>query len=148
MMGASKYQTRFDLLKRKATGVAEEIEPAKQALFDRGHEAERVARPIVEAMIGEELFPATVTAEVFGLPLLASMDGITMMEEIIWETKLLNQPLKKAVEQGELDLHYAYQLEQSFLYLAPSSATSRPATEQKKARSVCGTFRFQICAPN
>lgn len=114
-MGVSKYMTRSDLLKRKATGVDEEIEPAKQSLFDRGHEAERLVRPIAEQKIGEELFPATVTAEVDGLPLLASLDGMNMLNDTTWETKLLNESLKQAIGAGTLDLHYRYQVEQQLL---------------------------------
>ncbi len=115
MMGVSKYQTRTDLLKRKSTGIAEEAEPAKQALFDRGHEAERQARPIVESCIEEELFPATVTRDVDGLPLLASLDGITMGGNTIWENKLLNESLKNDVIECNLGPHYAYQIEQQLL---------------------------------
>jgi putative phage-type endonuclease len=139
MMGVSKYQTRSDLLKRKATGIADEIEPAKQTLFDRGHEAERLARPIVEEMIGEELFPATVTREVDGLPLLASLDGITMDGTVIWETKLLNASLQDAIAMSELDLHYFYQIEQQLLVTGAEKCyfTASDGTEE-------GTFGMWI----
>jgi predicted phage-related endonuclease len=50
MLGASKYQTRADLMKRKATGLAEEIDAATQRRFDAGHAAEAAARPIVESI--------------------------------------------------------------------------------------------------
>lgn len=115
MLGASKYQTRADLIKRKATGLAEEIDAATQRRFDAGHAAEAAARPIVEGIIGDDLYPVTMTADVNGLPLLASMDGLTMLGDTGWETKLLNQGLRADVEAGTLDEHYTVQMEQQLM---------------------------------
>jgi putative phage-type endonuclease len=115
MLGVSKYQTRADLIKRKATGLAEEIDAGTQRRFDAGHEAEAAARPIVESHLGDDLYPITMTADVNGLPLLASMDGLTMMGDVGWETKLLNQDLRAAVEAGTLDEHYTVQMEQQLM---------------------------------
>ena len=115
MLGVSKYQTRADLIKRKATGLAEEIDAGTQRRFDDGHAAEAAARPIVEGIIGDDLYPVTMTADVNGLPLLASMDGLTMMGDVGWETKLLNQDLRAAVEAGALDEHYTVQMEQQLM---------------------------------
>lgn len=115
MLGVSKYQTRADLLKRKATGLVEEVDAATQRRFDDGHAAEAAARPIVEGIISDDLYPVTMTADVDGLPLLASMDGLTMLGDTGWETKLLNQGLRAAVEAGTLDEHYTVQMEQQFM---------------------------------
>lgn len=115
MLGVSKYQTRSDLLKRKATGISADVDAHTQRRFDDGHIAEAAARPIVEGIIGEELFPVTMTAYVDGLPLLASMDGLTMLGDTGWETKLLNQELRADVEAGELSEHYTAQLEQQLM---------------------------------
>lgn len=115
MLGLSKYQSRQELLRQKATGHAPEVSEQKQRLFDRGHEAEAAARPIVEEIIGDELFPATGTLEVDGLPLLASFDGITMDESLVWENKLFNASLVNDIESGALDNHYWPQLEQQLL---------------------------------
>jgi len=115
MLGVSKYQTRADLLKRKATGLVEEVDSATQRRFDDGHAAEAAARPIVEGIIGDDLYPVTMTADVNGLPLLASMDGLTMLGDTGWETKLLNQDLRAAVEAGTLDEHYTVQMEQQLM---------------------------------
>lgn len=78
MLGLSKFKRRDQLLREKATGITEYVDAAKQRLFDAGHAAEDAARPIVEKMIGEDLFPATGTREVEGLPMLASFDGINI----------------------------------------------------------------------
>ena len=113
--GESKYQKRGDLLKQKATGIIPEVDAAKQRLFDAGHAAEAAARPIVESQLGSKLFPATMSAEIEGLPLLASLDGITMFGDVIWENKLLNESLKADVLSCKLDNHYALQIEQQLL---------------------------------
>ncbi|MEY4713307.1 MAG: hypothetical protein RIS88_2757 [Pseudomonadota bacterium] len=115
MMGVSKYVSRTELLRRKATGAAEEVGAAKQALFDRGHAAEAAARPLIEAELGEDLFPVTATVEVDGLRLLASLDGLTMAEDLVWECKLWNEELAAAVRAGSLPPHYIVQLDQELL---------------------------------
>ncbi len=107
MMGASKYMTRNDLLKLKATGIGEEIDANKQRLFDRGHDAEAAIRPHIEEMLGEDLYPATgVDGE-----LLASFDGITMGEDTVFEHKLWNEGLAAAVRSRHLKPEYYWQLE-------------------------------------
>lgn len=115
MMGESKYQTRDALLKAKATGITEEVSASKQFVFDRGHQVEAMARPIVEATIEDDLFPSTCTEVVDGLNLLASLDGLTMDEQIIWECKLLNESLRQAVLADELEPTYYWQLEHQLL---------------------------------
>jgi putative phage-type endonuclease len=114
IMGASKFTSRSDLLKQKATGIAPEVTPQKQALFDRGHAAEAGAREIVEEMIGEPLFPATAVHDTDD-SLLASFDGITMTEDRIMECKLWSESLAAQVRAGELEPHYYWQLEAQLL---------------------------------
>ncbi|QYY83993.1 YqaJ viral recombinase family protein [Pseudomonas germanica] len=111
MMGASKYQTRTDLLTMKKTGIAPEVTQAQQYIFDRGHATEALARPLVEVMIGEELYPVVGTDG----NLLASMDGATMLGETLFEHKLWSESLVAQVKAGELDPHYYWQLEQQLL---------------------------------
>lgn len=115
MMGASKYLSRLELIKQKATGIAQEIDAAKQRLFDAGHEAEAAARPLIEAQICEDLYPVTVSVEIDGLPLLASMDGLTMDESTGWECKLYNKSLEAQILNEDIDPHYYWQLEQQAL---------------------------------
>lgn len=115
MMGASKYQTRTELLRQKHTGIAAEVDENTQRLFDRGHAAEAAARPLVEDIIGDDLSPMTGALEVDGLPLLASFDGVTQGRDIVWESKLYNAGLAEQVSAGELDPHYYWQIEQQLL---------------------------------
>jgi predicted phage-related endonuclease len=114
MMGASKYTSRGDLLHQKALGLVPEVSAATQALFNRGHAAEDAARPIVEKMIGEALYPATAVHDEDDR-LLASFDGASMAEDVIFEHKLWSEPLAAQVQSGILDMHYVWQLEQQLL---------------------------------
>lgn len=111
MMGASKYQTRNDLLAMKKTGIVEEVTPQQQAIFDRGHATEELARPLVEEMLGEELYPIVGTSG----NLLASMDGATMLGDTLFEHKLWNQKVVAQIRAGELEPNYYWQLEQQLL---------------------------------
>ncbi|WP_136474518.1 YqaJ viral recombinase family protein [Pseudomonas sp. DG56-2] len=111
MMGASKYQTRNDLLAMKKTGIVPDVTPQQQAIFDRGHATEELARPLVEDMIGEELYPIVGTSG----NLLASMDGATMMGDTLFEHKLWNEKVVAQIRAGDLEAHYYWQLEQQLL---------------------------------
>lgn len=116
MMGCSPYETRSALLRRKASGIAEEPDAARQRLFERGHEAEAAARPIAETIIGEELYPATMTAEIDGLPLLASLDGLTIDGAVAWEHKLMSGRIISALDEtGEPPIDHIWQMEQQLL---------------------------------
>lgn len=111
MMGASKYQTRTELLTQKKTGISPDVTPQQQRIFDRGHATEALARPLVEVMIGEELYPIVGSKG----NLLASMDGATMMGETLFEHKLWNESLVAQVRAENLAPHYYWQLEQQLL---------------------------------
>ncbi|MDI2589986.1 YqaJ viral recombinase family protein [Pseudomonas sp. 681] len=111
MKGASKYQTRTDLLTLKKTGIPPDVTPPQQYIFDRGHATEASARPLVEGLIGEELYPVVGTLG----NLLASMDGMTMLGETLFEHKLWNESLAAQVKAEDLEPHYYWQLEQQLL---------------------------------
>lgn len=111
MMGASKYQTRTDLLAIKKTGITPDVTSSQQFIFDKGHATEALARPLTEALIGEELYPIVATEG----NLLASMDGATMLGETLFEHKLWNESVVAQVKAGELAPHYYWQLEQQLL---------------------------------
>lgn len=111
MMGASKYQTRTELLTLKKTGIAPEVTQSQQYIFDKGHATEALARPLVEEMIDEDLFPVVATEG----NLLASMDGANMMCDTLFEHKLWNESLVAQVKAEDLAPHYYWQLEQQLL---------------------------------
>jgi len=111
MMGASKYQSRTDLLIAKKTGITTDVTPSQQFIFDKGHATEALARPLTEALIGEELYPIVATEG----NLLASMDGATMLGETLFEHKLWNESVVAQMKAGDLAPHYYWQLEQQLL---------------------------------
>lgn len=114
MMGDSKYLTRAKLLHQKATGEVPEVTPAQQRIFDKGHAAEDAARPLAESIIDDELFPSTAISDEYDW-MLASFDGVTMLDDVVFEHKLLNKHLIYDVQNKCLDLHYVWQLEQQLL---------------------------------
>ncbi len=117
MLGTSKYKTRNDLLREKTTGEKEVISKSKQAIFDKGHAAEERTRPIIEEQIGEELYPVVATSEQRPM-IAASFDGITMLEDIIWENKMFNQELADYInEHNDLPNTHWPQVEQQ-LYVS------------------------------
>lgn len=116
MLGVSKYMTRSELLTQKKTGITQEVDAAKQRLFDAGHEAEAKAiKHVEEEILKQGLWPQVLVREVDGLPLLASLDGLTMDDTIIWENKLWNEELAQACAAGELEPHYWAQLEHQLI---------------------------------
>ena len=112
MMGASKQMKRTELLHAKKTGLDRDVSWwVQKNLFDKGHEAEALARPILEGRIGEDLFPVVGTEG----DLLASLDGCTILGDVLFEHKMWNEQLAADVRAGTLDPHYYWQLEQQLL---------------------------------
>lgn len=116
MMGCSPYQTRNELLRQKAHGAVQEVSPAQQRVFDAGHAAEAAFLPHAETLLGCELYPVTVTREVEGLPLLASMDGLSMDGLVGFEHKVANAATLDHVRAtGTPPDHHVWQLEHQML---------------------------------
>jgi len=113
MMGESKYMGRDELLRMKFTGESKPISSHMQKIFDKGHATEEMARPIVEKIIEDDLYPVTGLLE--NSKILASFDGLTMMEDIAFEHKLYNATLAENVRNNVLEPHYYWQLEQQLL---------------------------------
>lgn len=111
MMGESKYTTRNELLKQRATGIIPEIDSGTQYLFDKGHAAEAAIRPHAEKIVGDDLY-AMVGVEG---SLLASFDGITMDESTIFEHKLWSESAAAMVRSGTLEPAYYWQVEHQLL---------------------------------
>lgn len=118
MMGVSPYMTRSELLRQKATGIIPEVDAATQRRFDDGHATEAAFRPVVERIIGEDLYPVVGTLEYTGLPLLASFDGLTMDWQTGYEHKRINNDLR-ALREADAPMvpadQYVWQLEQQML---------------------------------
>jgi putative phage-type endonuclease len=114
-MGMSKYMTRAELIARIATSIVPEVDAATQRRFDKGHEVEAAARPLAEEIIGESLYPVVLAADVDGLPVSASLDGIDVMDETTWEHKQANAELIASLESGVIPVQYHPQLEQGLM---------------------------------
>lgn len=109
MLGISSLVKRNELLHMKATGTAQEFsEWVQKHILDYGHQVEALARPLVEDLIGEDLYPVTCSDG----RLSASCDGLTMGEDIAFEHKQWNQALAEAVAAGQLPDEYMPQCQQ------------------------------------
>lgn len=113
--GVSRYMTRSELLRQKATGITPEHDDRTLARFAEGHRVEELARPLAEAYLGEELSNVTMTAVADGLPLLASLDGINFDGDISWECKLWTESLAEQVRTNNLSAQYTVQMDQQQL---------------------------------
>lgn len=112
MLGASTNHTRTDLIRELAAGVPREFSDfVQERVIDPGHEFEAQARAIAEQLVGEDLYPVTGVAGKYS----ASFDGLTLLEDIAWEHKRLNQTLRDAMFDGctgtDLPLMYQIQME-------------------------------------
>lgn len=114
IFGESKYKSRTVLLNEKK-GVKEKVSDHLQKLFDKGHETEDKARDLLEFETAETFEPIVATLEVEGLPLLASLDGISEDRKTIFEHKLWNEVLAENVRNQVLEPTYYWQLEQQLL---------------------------------
>jgi len=112
-MGCSPYMTRTELLHWLHTGISPEVDPVTQRRFDDGHRFEALARPLAEEIIGEDLYPVTGVNGRYS----ASFDGLTMLEDVAFEHKTLNEGLREAIRQQGgnandfLPEHYLIQME-------------------------------------
>lgn len=79
MLGISPYQTRNELLRQKFTGTGKEVSADLQRVFDKGHEAEALARPIVERLIDAELYARCVSCR-------ESQESVSSQEQHAWSS--------------------------------------------------------------
>lgn len=109
MLGISSKVSRTELLHMKHTGTAQEFsEWVQKNILDHGHMVEAAARPLVEDLIGDDLYPVTCSEGLMS----ASCDGLTMAGDIAFEHKQFNQALAAAVDDGQLPDEYMPQCQQ------------------------------------
>jgi predicted phage-related endonuclease len=109
MLGISTKAKRTELLHMKHTGTAKEFSDwVQKNILDYGHEVEALARPIIEDLIGEDLYPVTCSDG----DLSASCDGLTMSEEIAFEHKQWATALAASVKAKVLPDEYQPQCQQ------------------------------------
>lgn len=109
MLGLSSRVKRTELLHMKKTGTAKEFSDwVQKNILDYGHEVEAQARPIIEGMLGIDLYPVTCSDG----KLSASCDGLTLLEDIAFEHKQFNEALAASVREGVLPDEYMPQPQQ------------------------------------
>ena len=112
MLGLSKKVTRSELVRMKATGLAKEFSDwVQENILDYGHEVEALARPLAERIIGDDLYPATLSLGKES----ASCDGLNMAETIGFEHKQWNAELAASVGAGALPEEHQPQVQQQLL---------------------------------
>lgn len=139
MLGVSKYKSRDQLLREKKLWQANPTDYWAEIRFKKGHELEDKARPIAEAIHGEDLYPVTGTSEEYP-KLLASFDGLTMLEDTCWEHKMWNRTLSENVRNNMLEDHYWPQLEQQLLV---SGATCNLFMTSDGTKENCVHFYYE-----
>lgn len=109
MLGISKLVTRTELLHMKHTCTAKEFSDWVQInILDYGHEVEALARPLAEELVETELYPVTCSDGMLS----ASLDGLTMAEDIAFEHKQWNEALAASVAADILPDEYQPQCQQ------------------------------------
>lgn len=121
MMGKSLYKTRNELITEIAAGKQSSI---PQFLADKGHEAERMARPVAEHIIGKELYPVIGVDGIYS----ASFDGLTLRQDINFEHKMLNDDIRACESIDDLHDQYKIQMTQQ-MGVSGASKTLFLATE-------------------
>ena len=109
MLGLSSKVKRSELLHMKHTGTAKEFSDwVQKNILDYGHEVEALARPIIEELIGEDLYPVTYSVGRMS----ASLDGLTMSDETAFEHKQWNEALAASVRAKILPEEFQPQCQQ------------------------------------
>lgn len=121
MLGLSKRTTRSELLRMKHTGTPKEFsEWVQENILDYGHHVEALARPLVEELIGDDLYPVTCSDEDIGGHLSASCDGLTMAGDTAFEHKQWNADLAAAVQGGRVPDEHMPQCQQIMMITGAS----------------------------
>ena len=112
MLGISKLTKRTELLNMKATGNPKVFSDwVQEHILDHGHKVEALARPHIEALLGEDLYPVTMSLG----KLSASCDGLTIDDRAAFEHKQWNVALAASVEAGVVPDEHMPQCQQILL---------------------------------
>jgi predicted phage-related endonuclease len=110
-----RYLTQSQLATNIINGEQQESNEFKERLFAEGHEFEALARPKIEDLLGQELFPVSATDN-DGV-LMASFDGLTLDNKIVWEHKLYNANKEADLQNGVMPKKDYWQIIQQ-LYIS------------------------------
>ena len=141
-MGDSPHMSRHAYMTELLTGTSKPIHKKTAEIFQKGHDAEAAARPIVEQMFSQTegrpitLAPACCEMEESDWPkeipqpmreslggkMAASLDGLSEDGTIIFEHKLWNSKLNESIDEGQLPNHIVWQLEHNMLVTGAKQA--------------------------
>ena len=141
-LGDSPYQSRHAYMTELLNGTSKPIHKKTAEIFQKGHDSEAAARPIVEQILSQTegrpitLAPACCEMEESDWPkeipqpmreslegkMAASLDGLSEDGTIIFEHKLWNSKLNEAIDEGELPNHIVWQLEHNMLVTGAKQA--------------------------
>ncbi len=107
MLGISPHITRTDLLEFKKTGKIKEHNDFTKKIFQKGHEAEELARQILDDQ-GLDFYPVTCSLG----RLSASCDGLTLDRSLAFEHKLYSKELADQVKLESIPEYYMAQCQQ------------------------------------
>ncbi len=112
IMGKSKKVSRDEVLRMKATKEEKEYSDfIKNVVFEKGHEAEAAARPIIEKQFDIKFSALVAVNGKLG----SSFDGLDFDNVIGWEHKIYNKELFALMEAGEWPQDHIWQMEHHFL---------------------------------
>lgn len=108
IMGCHPNMTRDELLEAKATCNPKQFSDfVQKRVLDKGHEVEALARPLLEVILGEDLYPVCGKNG----KLQASFDGLTLMQDTGFEHKQHNIDLAPLIAAGKPPAYIFWQLE-------------------------------------
>ena len=138
MLGISSYQTRSDLMHMMFTGVAPDVSARTQGIFDNGHRVEALARPLVEEIIGDTLYPVAGEKDFqMSRPLTMSSDGATDNFMRSWENKQPNAALIESLKAGVLPDEYQPQCQQIMMVMGCYDVFFTVSDGEKILASIC-----------
>ncbi|KAF1046372.1 MAG: hypothetical protein GAK35_01057 [Herbaspirillum frisingense] len=116
MLGLSKNVTRNELLQAKHTKEGKQFSDwVRTHILDHGHAVEAKARPLIEEIIGEDLYAVTCSNEDEGRKESASCDGLTLNYDIGFEHKQWNAELAASVRAKILPDEHQPQVQQNLM---------------------------------
>lgn len=137
MLNCHPTRTRNELIRETLGYDKHPLTWYQERLFAEGHEHEAKARPWAEEILETDLLMPTISAEVDGLLLSASYDGLDMMDFSAFEHKMLNKENVEEVESGELSLKYRGQMEQQLLLSGADSVLFMVSNGVKETMRYC-----------
>lgn len=116
MLGLSKNVTRNELLQAKHTKEGKQFSDwVRTHILNHGHAVEAKARPLIEHIIGEDLYAVTCSNEDEGRKESASCDGLTLNYDIGFEHKQWNAELAASVRAKVLPDEHQPQVQQNLM---------------------------------